>query len=379
MRCLSIVCLFSVLQFAIAQTGIRKDLTAYPEAKCLDGTPGAYYYRLNATSPNWIIFHEGGGWSYNFEDAEKRSTTEFGSANYFPKTMWLSGILSGNKTENIFYDWNAVYLKYCDGSSFSSYRAEPVLYDSEYLYFRGKAILTAVMTDIKSNFPIAQAKNIIISGCSAGGLATYLHLDWWRANLPQTARVVGIPDAGWFFDAVNVDGYYIYAESMRSGFELWNASEGVNSDCIKNYSTSAESWKCVLAQYTYPFIQTPIFVLNARYDAWSALNILQLLCVLYQQPVIYCPSDEMKTYLNWGNDAQMTILQVAKPQQNGLFLDACNYHCQTQDNSWSLTKVDGISIMQAFSGWLFGGNRTFIDSAGYGVNPTCPENLFPPN
>jgi hypothetical protein len=38
----------------------------------------------------------------------------------------------------------------------------------------------------------------------------YLHLDWWRGNLPQSAKVVGIPDAGWFFDAANVDGFFFF-------------------------------------------------------------------------------------------------------------------------------------------------------------------------
>jgi len=120
-------------------------------------------------------------------------------------------------------------------------------------------------------------------------------------------------------------------------------------------------------------------VLNARYDAWSALNILQLLCVLYQQPVKYCSAEDMEMFLEWGNDAQATLLQVTKAPQNGLLLDACNYHCQTQDNSWSLTKVNGVPIMKAFAEWLNGYNSTFIDVSGYGVNPTCPENLFPPN
>ena len=32
-------------------------------------------------------------------------------------------------------------------------------------------------------------------------------------------------------------------------------------------------------QYTYPYIKTPIFLLNSAYDAWQIENILQLGCV----------------------------------------------------------------------------------------------------
>ena len=39
----------------------------------------------------------------------------------------------------------------------------------------------------------------ILQGCSAGGLATYLHTDSWCAALPN-AKCGGLPDSGFFLD-----------------------------------------------------------------------------------------------------------------------------------------------------------------------------------
>ena len=36
-------------------------LTGYPEALCLDGTPGAYYLRTGKSKDTWMVYFEGGG------------------------------------------------------------------------------------------------------------------------------------------------------------------------------------------------------------------------------------------------------------------------------------------------------------------------------
>ena len=51
---------------------------------------------------------------------------------------------------------------------------------------------------------LANATDVVISGCSAGGLATYLHTDQWcdllhgqaRLEKRAPAKCVGMPDSG---------------------------------------------------------------------------------------------------------------------------------------------------------------------------------------
>lgn len=49
-----------------------------------------------------------------------------------------------------------------------------------------------------SIFPSSQA---LLSGCSAGGLATFLHCDEFQRLLPESATVKCLSDAGFFLDA----------------------------------------------------------------------------------------------------------------------------------------------------------------------------------
>ena len=41
----------------------------------------------------------------------------------------------------------------------------------------------------------------ILTGCSAGGLATFIHCDDFRNLLPKSAGVKCMPDAGFFMDS----------------------------------------------------------------------------------------------------------------------------------------------------------------------------------
>ena len=50
-----------------------------------------------------------------------------------------------------------------------------------------------------ANHGLKEATDAVISGCSAGGLATFLHTDQWCDALPN-AKCVGMPDSGFFLD-----------------------------------------------------------------------------------------------------------------------------------------------------------------------------------
>ena len=93
---------------------------------CLDGSPPAYYLRSGyGTGANkWVIYLKGGGWCLDLEECYERTKTEKGtsSSKFWPDTMELNGLLSDNKTVNTdFYNWNVVFVIYCDGASFSNF------------------------------------------------------------------------------------------------------------------------------------------------------------------------------------------------------------------------------------------------------------------
>lgn len=120
-----------------------------------------------------------------------------------------------------FSDWNSVFIKYCDGSSFTSARATATAFNSTTLHHNGALMyrpspphpsvcskqpsraaarrLSAAVRDIY-RFGLAHATDVVVAGCSAGGLAVLLNIDRIRSLLPADARVRGLSDAGYFIE-----------------------------------------------------------------------------------------------------------------------------------------------------------------------------------
>ena len=111
------------------------------------------------------------------------------------------------------YQWNTAIARYCDGSSWSSDLAEPVIItnangENVKLYHRGYRILKAVYKDLYDNKGLNEATDIVISGDSAGGLSVYLHIeninqliqnwDIMNNNLDHKYKIRGLIDSGIF-------------------------------------------------------------------------------------------------------------------------------------------------------------------------------------
>lgn len=70
----------------------------------------------------------------------------------------------------------------------------------------------AVLYDIKMSFDITFTLGFqaLLSGCSAGGLATLIHCDDFRKRLPQDVTAKCLADAGFFLDE------YVYMHRLFS-------------------------------------------------------------------------------------------------------------------------------------------------------------------
>uniref|UniRef100_A0A803N7L1 Pectin acetylesterase n=1 Tax=Chenopodium quinoa TaxID=63459 RepID=A0A803N7L1_CHEQI len=97
-----------------------------------------------------------------------------------------------------FFNWNKVKIRYCDGSSFTGHPNNE-LHNGTSLFFRGQLIWEAVMDELLAK-GMSNAIQALLSGCSAGGLATMIHCDDFRAKLPKIAIVKCLADASFFLD-----------------------------------------------------------------------------------------------------------------------------------------------------------------------------------
>jgi hypothetical protein len=253
------------------------------QAYCLDGTPPGFYYRFGTQPNKWRIHWRGGGWCFSLSQCAQRAKTDTGTSSLWPQ--WINetanaalGIMNDNAT-NPFGDYNMVFVMYCEGSSYTSNRVDPVEFNGTTLYFRGRNILDAVFHELEDmGGLLSRATDVIITGTSAGGLTTYLHASTLRAMLPVSAKVVAMPDAGYFLDFTTYAGSYAYRENFQNaiGPSVWNATGGTNRACLAD-KLPADQWQCFFAQYVFPYnTDVPFYILQSAYDQWQVGGVLAL-------------------------------------------------------------------------------------------------------
>ena len=263
-------------------------------ARCLDGSPGAYYVRkgVGDGANKWYIHHQGGGWCETYEDCHNRSFTGLGTSTGYPKSMSLiNGYMDPTPAVNpMMYNWNIAYVQYCDGGSYSGNNDTTATVQGRQLFFRGKRIREAVYDSLSKIHGLGEATDVVISGCSAGGLAAYLHVDLWCDALKRDApgvKCVGMPDSGFFLDYQDPRRHGLlgntqsgnYHAGLKWVFKTMNASGAVNRDCVSAKSSGGaaadeDAYLCMFAEHTSPFTHTPVFALQSDHDSWQTSHVL---------------------------------------------------------------------------------------------------------
>lgn len=78
------------------------------------------------------------------------------------------------------------------------------------------------------------ATDVVVAGCSAGGVQTLVNLDHLASYLPRGTRVLGLPDSGYLFP-YRGPGQCDYEPHMASTFALMNASWAVPPQCLEQF------------------------------------------------------------------------------------------------------------------------------------------------
>ena len=330
-----------------------------PEALCLDGSRFGVFLCKAASNESWEFAVQGGGFAYTLHDAGERALTPLGSSKTWPAdAAKLSCLDSGV---------NYVYLQYCDGASFSGERAQAQgptgVPNASFVYMRGARNLAAALAVAHAAGLGADARNVTITGASAGGVAVILHLDAvaaFVAAVAPRARVVGKPTCGYF-----IDSNATFSAMLAGVFDLHNASGAVSAACQAAQPPGAAS-RCFIPSIAAPYTRTPMFLMQSRFDLWQlADGELNIACMRRQPfappfPPSSCTPAEDAQITAYG-PTFMTFFDSlinATSDRNGAFLDACIIHGSTN------SAIDGVVGEDAFLQWAAGGRSWWLMRCG---------------
>uniref|UniRef100_A0ACD5U4B1 Uncharacterized protein n=1 Tax=Avena sativa TaxID=4498 RepID=A0ACD5U4B1_AVESA len=285
---------------AAVEDRLMVGMTLVPDAAstgavCLDGSPPAYHLHRGSGdgARGWLLQFEGGR---RRRVVQQRAVVRRGSTSLMNKLEVFSGVLSNDPAMNPdFYNWNRVKLRYCDGGSFAgdsefrngvrilkitsqvtgrctAYVYElltawflPQYMQSSVIYMRGQRIWDAIITDLSLK-GLDKAEKVLLSGCSAGGLATFFHCDNLQERLGGAATVKCMSDAGFFLDVDDISGNNTIRPFFSNLVALQGAEKYLNEDCL---NLTLDPYQCFFPQYVLPNIKTPYFILNSAYDVYQ--------------------------------------------------------------------------------------------------------------
>ncbi|KAF7040851.1 hypothetical protein CFC21_050724 [Triticum aestivum] len=355
-------------------------------AVCVDGTPPGYHLQRGSGdgADRWLVHLEGGGWCSTVKECSDSRLSTKGSSNFMKPIRFMgNGILGGDQLQNPdFYNWNKVYVRYCDGASFSG-DAEAQAQDGTTLYFRGLRIYEAVIDELMEK-GLANATQALFTGCSAGALSMMLHCDDFRARFPQEVSVKCFADAGFFLDEKDISGKRSLWSLYDRVIHLQNVRKVLPKDCLAN----KEPTECFFPAELIKSIRTPMFILNPSYDSWQIRNVLVpdssapdkswLSC---KENIRNCNSTQVEVLDGLRNKMVNDLKVVEDKEDWGMFIDSCFTHCQSLSGvSWhspTSPRLENKTIAEAVGDWHSGRSQGAKEiDCKYQCNPTC--NSLPP-
>ncbi|KAL6619670.1 hypothetical protein ACP70R_034809 [Stipagrostis hirtigluma subsp. patula] len=355
-------------------------------ALCLDGSAPGYHLQRGSGSgsESWLIHLEGGGWCRNLKSCASRQKSMLGSSRYMEHQVEFAGILSDDKSQNPdFYNWNKVKIRYCDGASFSG-NVKDELQNGTRFFFRGQRIWEAVMNELLFK-GLRNAKQIFqafLTGCSAGGLATYIHCDAFRALLPKDSRVKCLADGGFFLDVEDISGKRTIRAFYRDVVHLQGLRER-----FPNCNSNMDPGQCFFPREVVKDIITPVFVLNPAYDAWQVQHVLapeasdpQRSWLNCRLDISECSSNQLDILQGFRKKLHDAISELRQKRDWGIYINSCFVHCQTLNSlTWhspSSPRVNNKSIAEAVRDWFFDRREVKEIDCEYPCNPTCHNLVF---
>lgn len=362
------------------------ELPAETNATCLDGSPYGFYFgesnsmlrmwpRTMLHNESWVLIFEGGGWCISPEDCALRAETKLGSSTSWSRgsNISIGGLVNRCCFCTKFCRFKRVYLKSCDGHLFAGNAQIGVPpsqaggHTTTPLRSAGQLIVRSVLDELIRHHGLARARNVLVGGCSAGGLSALLNAasirDQLRAAGARLDRFKVVSLAGILFEpprpllqapserALGQSSTPTlltpFEEQIRSVAQLGQLA--LPAQCIA-VMPSGEAWRCLLGISLLEALPSdlPAFVYQSRLDLWQTNCVLSAgrsryfglncssgswrACLGWAHPLratSRCSTDQWKVLRTYEevNDAALLQSAALRRQGYGSFVHSCYDHC----------------------------------------------------
>jgi Pectinacetylesterase len=305
------------------------DVTAFPGARCNDGTPATFYFRPGTTvagRERWVIQLQGGGGCRSPDDCAARwcsVDTNFGTTHMSSRAAPADGIRADGILEaaamfaNPMATWNHVFVRYCSSDTWSG-TSGPVVLDSHHpitgapvtfqIEFNGRSILEAVVTLLRrdGSGPLTYrfgsggtlpdldtARTVVLAGASAGGGGVANNADFLgdllRANNacqgPGCLEYRAVLDSTFGPDGADLDwttsvpcaqdGLCTWQQLIESGSTMFSRSGDTSCATWHAANDPANAWQCDSTDHTIRHhITTPMLVRMGLIDELISGNAI---------------------------------------------------------------------------------------------------------
>ncbi|CAF0780097.1 unnamed protein product [Didymodactylos carnosus] len=350
-------------------------LNEYPDARCNDGSQATYYLRhryflstkteqhtfnIHVQSRRWLIFLDGGWYCHDLSTCEKRQLINplLTSSKQSKDYRYGSGILSSSSDESgPFTNYNIIYIPYCSSDLWTG-TMNSSSSNSNQIQFSGYNILKSVLYDLYETKGLHQAKQIIFSGTSAGGLGVLITLPNLLNDLPSILNrnridIRAIIDSAWFIEPDN-DSYG--SDTIQHGIDYWKAKLPLK--CKEKYKNKQERWKCFLGDVALESFEknTQLIIIQSLTDNTQLLASKQLSSTSYltiddndnDENIDRLRTTNIKT-----NNFTLKLIDSLKKQSHiNIFATGCPFHGLLLRADWLQFSINDKKLSQILIAWL---------------------------
>jgi len=349
--------------FSTLYTFNQSEVESYG-ARCLDGSPYAFYYRScpGNNANKVVIWLQGGGYCvlespfYALPNCSSRvlpvGNPLGSSVNYTSTTTHIEAILQFPQASNPdFYDWNFVFLPYCSGDLWSGTRTSTQSgYGGDY-WITGHNNLLAVKAKLIEWGLWDTLTDIVFGGESAGGLGVSANIDVIRDTAPAGAQVATYVAAGWFIQDLPFPGTGAYNATTTLELIAGGAQAYVNQECAQNVYDDVypAAYQCLEPNTSFPLWRVRTFIAQNVYDTYQ-LDVQSLVPAVISATAggaLACAFVR-----NFGQTLIDTMYPIIYGNSNatGIWAPACLSHA-TGGTGAPGEMISNVSEIQLFGDW----------------------------